>query len=138
MDQRMIAPALLLGALLVNGCGEDPMGPDNRLALMALTKCRYDHALQLTDNAIASGSEKNVHRAWALKAAILRDRGDTAGAEALYPRIAEAWEAAKGRTLTEYRRERDIGLFVDVARAERQAQGMSPECSDVPLPPATD
>jgi hypothetical protein len=125
------AAPVLLAAMLLNGCGEDPMGPDNRLALMALGKCRHAQALQLTDNAMARGNEHNIHRAWALKAAILRDMGDTEGAEALYSRIEAAWEAAKGRTLTEARRERDIGLFLDVARAERLANGMAADCSEV-------
>jgi hypothetical protein len=134
MRLQLLIPAVLalIPALLFTGCGEDPLGPDNRLALMALGKCRHEQALQLADNAIASGNAKNVHRAWALKAAILRDMGDNAGSEALYPNIAEAWEAAKDRTLTEYRRERDIGLFIDVARAERQARGMNADCSDIP------
>ncbi len=126
--------AALLPLLLLTGCGEDPMGPDNRLALMALGKCRHAQALQLADNAIAQGTEKNVHRAWALKAAILRDLGDEAGAQGLYPEIAAAWEAAKGRTLTEARRERDIRLFLDVARSERLAQGLSENCSHTPRP----
>jgi len=126
---------LSLAALMLTACGDDPMGPDNRLALMALGKCRYDQALLLTDNAIARGNAQNVHRAWALKAAILRDRGDTKGAEALYPEIAAAWEAAKGRTLTDARRERDIGLFLQVARAERQANGLTADCSEVAAPP---
>jgi hypothetical protein len=130
------ATPVLAAAMLLDGCGEDPMGPDNRLALMALGKCRHAQALQLTDNAVARGNEHNIHRAWALKAAILRDMGDEAGAEALYPRIEEAWEAAKGRTLTEARRERDIGLFLDVARAERLANGLAEDCSDIPQPPA--
>jgi hypothetical protein len=134
---RPALPTLLLltlPLLPLGGCGEDPMGPDNRLALMALTKCRHDQALQLADNAIARGNAQNVHRAWALKAAILRDRGDTGAAEKLYPEIAAAWEAAKGRTLTDARRERDIGLFLEVARAERLAQGLSEDCSDLPSP----
>jgi len=134
-----LAPAmipLLLAGLLLSGCGEDPMGPDNRLALMALSECRHTQALQLTDNAIARGNEQNVHRAWALKAAILRDLGDTKGAQALYPKIAAAWEAAKARTLTDARRERDIGLFLEVAHAERHTKGLPADCSKVPPPPA--
>ncbi len=127
---------LLLAGLLLSSCGEDPMGPDNRLALMALSECRHALALQLTDNAIARGNEQNVHRAWALKAAILRDLGDTKGAQALYPEIAAAWESAKGRTLTEARRERDIGLFLEVAHAERQTKGLPADCSKVPPPTA--
>lgn len=130
------AACLLAALALLAGCGEDPMGPDNRLALLALSKCRHAQALQLTENAIARGNEHNIHRGWALKAAILRDMGDTQGAQALYPRIAEAWEAAKGRTLTPARRERDIRLFLDVARAERVAMGLAEDCSDVPQVPA--
>jgi hypothetical protein len=127
--------SVALFCLLLAGCGEDPMGPDNRLALLALGKCRHAQALQLTDNAIERGNEHNIHRAWALKAAILRDMGDTAGAQALYPRIEAAWEAAKGRTLTEARRERDIGLFLQVARAERQTHGLAPDCTAIPQAP---
>jgi hypothetical protein len=141
-DTPRLPPSTLKAACLVTvlallaGCGEDPMGPDNRLALLALSKCRYAQALQLTDNAIARGNEHNIHRGWALKAAILRDMGDDQGAEALYPRIAEAWEAAKGRTLTPARRERDIDLFLDVARAERVAMGLAEDCADLPQVPA--
>lgn len=134
MRGALAISSLLLG-LLAGGCGEDPMGPDNRLALMALGKCRHAQALQLADNAIARGNEHNVHRGWALKAAILRDMDDTRGAEAIYPEIAEAWETAKGRTLTEARRERDIGLYLDVAHAERQVNGLGVDCSNVPEAP---
>lgn len=135
------AVCLLAALTLLAGCGEDPMGPDNRLALLALSKCRHTQALQLTDNAIARGNAHNVHRAWALKAAILRDMGERQDAEALYPRIAAAWEAAKGRTLTAARRERDIGLFLDVAKAQRVSLGLSEDCADAikasaPMPTA--
>jgi hypothetical protein len=124
--------AALTAALLAGGCGEDPLGPDNRMAVLAFGKCLHAQALQLADNAIATGSAENIYRGLALKVAILRDLGDTIGAEALYPQLEQAWEAAEERTLTEYRRERDIGLFIDVARAERQVQGMNADCSDVP------
>jgi hypothetical protein len=70
-----------------------------------------------------------------MKAAILRDRGDAAGAEALYPRIESAWEAAKERTLTAYRRERDIGMIADIVRAERLARNRPEDCTDLPPPP---
>jgi hypothetical protein len=129
------AAATLATALLLAGCGEDPLGPDNRLALLAFGKCLHEQAEQLADNAIATGNADNIYRGLALKAAILRDLGDSAGAEALYPEIEQAWQAAQERTLTEYRRERDIGLFLDVARAERQTRGMSADCSDVPQVP---
>jgi hypothetical protein len=51
-----------------------------------------------------------------LKAAILRDQGEHAAAEALYPRIAETWEAVKRRALTPEQREREIAVFIDVAQ----------------------
>jgi hypothetical protein len=120
---------------LLSSCGDDPMGPDNRLALIALTQCQYDKAEQLTDNAAAQGNADNTYRAWVMKAAILRDRGDAAGAEALYPRIESAWEAAKERTLTAYRRERDIGMIADIVRAERLARNRPEDCTDLPPPP---
>jgi hypothetical protein len=131
-------PALLalstLLALPLAGCGEDPMGPDNRMALLALGQCRHDQALQLTDNAIERGNEPNQQQALMLKAAILRDRGDTAAAEALYPRIDATWEAVKRRTLSPERRERDIALFIDIAQRERVVRGLAPDCAD-PAPP---
>ena len=133
---RHLAIAAVATALFLSGCGEDPLGPDNRLAVIAFGKCRHAQAMQLADNAIATGNANNVYRGLALKAAILRDQGDAAGAEALYPDLERAWEAAKERTLTAYRRERDIGLFIDVARAERQVQGMNADCSDLPSVPA--
>ncbi|KAA6184171.1 hypothetical protein F2Q65_13345 [Thiohalocapsa marina] len=116
------------GSLLLTGCGDDPLGADNRMALLALGKCRHDQALQMTDNAIARGTEHNAQKALLLQAAILRDQGDIAAAEVLYPRIAAAWESVKGRPLTEERRERDIRLFLDVARNERLANGLPPDC----------
>ncbi|MGB5833014.1 MAG: hypothetical protein WBG92_13620 [Thiohalocapsa sp.] len=132
----LLIPAAILEASLLGGCGEDPLGPDNRMALLAFGQCRDDQALQLTDNAIERGNERNVLRALMLKAAILRDRGDTAAAEALHPRITEAWETAKRRTLSPERRERDIQLFIDVARDERIARGLAADCDDGPPLPA--
>jgi len=127
-----LVPLLIL--LLLAGCGEDPMGPDNRMALLAFGQCRYDQALQLTDNAIERGSEPNVQQALMLKAAILRDQGDSAGAQALYPRIDDTWEAVKRRALSTERRERDIALFIDIAQRERIAQGLAPDCADAAPP----
>ena len=70
-----------------------------------------------------------------LKAAILRDRGDGAAAEALYPRIDETWEAVKRRALSPERRERDIARFVDIAQKERIARGWAPDCTNAaPVP----
>lgn len=130
----LLKPVPLLILLLLAGCGEDPMGPDNRMALLAFGQCRYDQALQLTDNAIERGSEPNVQQALMLKAAILRDQGDSAGAQALYPRIDDTWEAVKRRALSTERRERDIALFIDIAQRERIAQGLAPDCADAAPP----
>jgi hypothetical protein len=127
---------IVLGTLLLAGCPNDPMGPDIRLALLALGQCNHDAALKLADNGIAAGDDNNRERGLMLKAAILRDRGETAAAEALYPDIAEAWKARKGSTLKDSRRERDIGLYLDVARAERRARGLPEDCAGpLDLPP---
>lgn len=132
MKTRPAWGAAALAALLATGCGEDPLGPDTRLALIAFGQCRYDQAMQLTENAIARGTPQNVSRARLLQAAILRDRGDTAAAEALNPAIDAAWQAARHGALKPERRERDIRLFIEVARAERQAHGLAPDCSPLP------
>lgn len=124
-------------AALLSGCPEDPMGPGNRMAMIALGQCKHDLALDLVNQAIATGNEDARERGLMLKAAILRDRGDTEAAEALYPQIADAWKARKGSTLKESRRERDIGLYLDVARAERQARGLSETCEETTEPEAS-
>ena len=134
----LVAAALasaLAASLVLVGCGEDPLGADNRMALLALGKCRHDQALQLTENAMQRGNEHNVQQSLMLQAAILRDRGDASAEQALYPKIAEAWEAVKRRALTPERRERDIRLFIDVARDERLAQGLAPDCAAAPPSP---
>ncbi len=138
MRPLLLSCALLATTGLLSSCGEDPMGPDNRLALLALTQCQYDKATRLTDNAAAQGNADHTYRAWVLKAAILRDRGDAAGAEALNPGIEAAWEAAKERTLSEYRRERDIGMIEDVVRAERLARNRPEDCTDLPPMPSVE
>jgi hypothetical protein len=125
-----------LAALALTGCGEDPLGPDNRMALIALGQCRHAQALLLADNAMQRGTEHNAQRALMLKAAILRDAGDEAAAEALYPAIDEAWQKVKKRKLKPNRREREIGLFLDVAKQERQVRGIPVDCSAVAAPNA--
>jgi hypothetical protein len=130
-----ILTLLLPIPLLLSACGKDPLGPDNRMALMALGECRHNQALLLTDNALARGSEPNQMQALLLKAAILRDRGDDAAAEALYPRIDDTWQAVKRRALTPERREHDIQRLIDVARDERRTRGMDPGCADTPPAP---
>ena len=78
-----------------------------------------------------------MQRALLLKAAILRDAGDEAAAEALYPRVGEAWNAVKKRDLTPERREREIGLFLEVAKQERRVNGLPTDCSKAaPAQPA--
>lgn len=135
-SNRRLALLTILPLLLsLGGCGEDPMGPDNRMALLALGQCRFDQALQLADNAIERGSDRNQQQALMLKAAILRDRGDSAAAEALYPRIDETWVAVKRRALSPERRERDIARFIDIAHKERLARGLAPDCAEG-APPA--
>jgi hypothetical protein len=124
----LTGPALLL-SLMLTGCPEDPLGPDNRMALLALGQCNDGRALQLAERAIAQGSEQNVLQGLMLKAAILRDRGDNAAAEALYPQIQVAWDKAKRRALRPDRRERDIQMFIDITRDERRAHGLDPDCA---------
>jgi len=121
-----------LSALLLSSCAEDPMGPENRFALIAFSQCSYDQALMLADQAIAKGNADNVERGLMLKVAILRDRGDLQAAEALYPEIDAAWQAAKEKPLSESRRLRDIQMFIDIAQAERQAKGLDPACQGRP------
>lgn len=116
--------------VLLSGCPNDPMGPGNRLAMVALGQCKHELALELVDQAIDTGDEDSRERGLMLKAAILRDQGEPEAAEALYPEIAEAWQTRKGGQLKETRRERDIGLFLDVARAERRARGLPEDCRE--------
>lgn len=131
----LLTTAALL--LLLAACQKDPLGPENRMAMMALTQCRHDQALLLTDAALARGNEHNRLRALLVKAAILRDRGDAAAAEVLVPAIDAAWVESKRSQPTPARRERDIGLYLQVAQADRQARGIAPDCQG-PLPgPAT-
>jgi hypothetical protein len=117
---------------LLLGCGEDPLGPENRFALIAFGQCSYDQALMLAEQAIASDNADHIERGLMLKAAILRERGDTAAAEALYPEIAAAWERARDKTLKPSRREREIQLLIDIARAERHDKALAPDCRPVP------
>ncbi len=122
----------VLSALILSSCAEDPMGPENRFALIAFGQCGYDQALMLVDQAVTKGNADNVERGLMLKAAILRDRGDLAASEALYPEIGAAWQAAKEKTLSDSRRERDIQMLIDVAHAERHAKGLDPSCQAKP------
>lgn len=122
-----LALALMVVLALI-GCAEDPMGAENRFALMALSQCNHAQALMLVEQAIERGNADNVERGLMLKAAILRDRGDNAAAEALYPRIEAAWQAAKEKPLSASRRERDLRMFLDIAQAERHAQGLDANC----------
>jgi hypothetical protein len=135
-NRRLRLLSILAILLLLSSCGDDPIGPDNRMALRALGQCRHAQALQLTDNAIERGSARNALQALMLKAAILRDQGENAAVDALYPRIAETWEAVKRRALPPEQREREIAIFIDVARNERIAQGFSPNCDVEPTQPA--
>lgn len=124
----------VLSALLLSSCADDPMGPENRFALIAFGQCSYDQALMLADQAIAKGNADNVERGLMLKAAILRDRGDVEAAEALHPKIDAAWQAAKEKPLSESRRRRDIQMFIDIAHAERHAKGLDPSCQGKSAP----
>lgn len=129
---RHRASALAIVAVigLLNGCGEDPMGPENRLALMAWGRCQPDEALRLADLALAKPEPEARYHALVLKAAMRREAGDSTGAEALYPRLAAEWQAAKDRTLSERRRERDIAMRLTIAESERHMHGHAPDCGD--------
>ncbi len=117
-----------MAAGLLSGCPEDPLGPDNRLALIAFGRCDDQQALQLADLAIARGDAHHIQRALMLKAAILRDRGDTSEAEAIYPELAKAWTAARKSELKTSRRERDISILIDIAHNERRANDLPTDC----------
>ncbi len=124
----------VLSALALSGCAEDPMGPENRFALIAFGQCSHNQALMLANQAIEKGNADHLERGLMLKAAILRDRGDLEAAEALYPEIDAAWEAAREKTLSDNRREREIQMFIDIAHAERHAKGIDPSCQTQPAP----
>ena len=127
--RRYRLPALAITLVLaLSSCSEDPMGAENRFALMALSQCNYEQALLLVEQAIARGNADNVERGLMLKTAILRDRGDSAAAEALYPALDAAWQAAKEKSLSANRREREIKMFLDIAQAERHAKGLDAAC----------
>ncbi|EIC21877.1 hypothetical protein [Thiorhodovibrio frisius] len=123
-----IASLAIAGALL-SGCPADPMGPDNRMALIAFGRCDYQQAMQLTERVIEQEKDVyHVQRAWVLKAAILHDMGKTAAAEAIYPEIEAAWKAVRKSTLKTNRRERDIAIMIDIAHNERQSNGLPVDC----------
>ena len=123
-----IASLAIAGALL-SGCPEDPMGPENRMALIAFGRCDYQQALQLTERVIEQKQDiYHVQRAWMLKAAVLRDMGRTAEAEAIYPELEAAWKAARKSALKTSRRERDIAILIDIAQNERHSNGLPVEC----------
>lgn len=127
-------PALPLAVVAVivslAGCSEDPMGPENRLALLAWGRCQPEEALRLADAALTSPAPETRYHALVLKAAMRREAGDIAGAEALYPRMAAEWQAAKEKPLNERRRERDIAMRLTIAESERHMHGFAPDCSD--------
>jgi hypothetical protein len=124
---RAVLSATLALALLA-GCSEDPLGPENRFALIAFSQCNHAQALMLVEQAIKRGNLENKERGLMLKAAILRDQGETGAAEALYPEIEEAWQKAKQKSLSPQRRERDIQMLIDIAHAERYAKKLDPSC----------
>jgi len=132
---RLIVLGWLGASALLAGCSEDPLGPENRFALIAFGQCSYDQALMLAEQAIARGNADNIERGLMLKAAILRDRGDPAAAEALYPDIETAWEHAREKPLSPSRRERAIQMLIDIAHAERRAKDMEPSCTETPPSP---
>lgn len=115
---------------LLSGCGEDPIGPENRLALMAWGRCQPQEAQRLSDAALSSTAPETRYHALVLKAAMRREAGDTAGAEALYPRMEAEWQAAKDKPLKERRRERDIKMRQTIAESERHMHGFATDCSD--------
>jgi hypothetical protein len=120
--------AVIMG--LTAGCGEDPMGHENRLALLAWGRCQPDEAERLVAAALAGSEPEARYHALVLKAAMRREAGDSAGAAALYPQMAAEWEAAKDKPLNERRRERDITMRLKIAESERHMQGLAADCSD--------
>jgi hypothetical protein len=119
---------VMLALALLAGCSEDPMGPENRFALIAFSQCNHAQALMLVEQAIEHGNLDNKERGLMLKAAILRDQGEIPSAEALYPEIERAWQQAKRKSLSPQRRERDIQMLIDIAHAERHAKKLDPHC----------
>ncbi|WP_328983786.1 hypothetical protein [Thiorhodovibrio winogradskyi] len=124
---------LASASLLLSGCPEDPMGPDNRMALIAFGRCDHQQALELTNRAIERGEDPHhIQRAWMLKAAILRDQGQMAALKTIYPQLDAAWKNARKSELSDSRRERDINILIDVAHNERRANRLAVDC-DRPL-----
>lgn len=119
--------ALLL-LLSLTACGPDPLGPDNRMALIALGRCESVEALTWVAAAKTRGSDQNVYQSLLLNAAILLEHGETAAAEALYPAIEAQWRAMKGRSLSPDKRDRTIDLFLAIVRDERVRHGLGENC----------
>lgn len=121
---------LAIGGMLLGGCPEDPMGPDNRLALVAFGQCDREQALELTDQVIERGEDEyHVQRAWMLKYAILRDMGRSSAAEAIYPQVEESWQAVRHGKLSASRLERELGILTGIAQNDRHAKGLPPDCA---------
>lgn len=121
--------ALALAGALLGGCPEDPLGPDNRMALLAFGRCDHAQAVQFAARAIASEDPRYVQRAWMLKLAMARDQGDSDAALAISAQLETAWANARGGTLTAARRERELGILSDIAHQERRAQGLPADCA---------
>jgi hypothetical protein len=104
---------------------ENQIGPANFDAARMLALCRYDSAIELARNAYTS-ADTQQRRGYALMIEAVADeeRGNTAGAAAVYPRLVEA-DPSLGST--EKARNAALSGVLKVQQVRRD-YGLPPTC----------
>jgi len=116
--------------VILSGCLPAPLGEDARAAERAFGVCEHDAALESVEKVLATSVDGDeIYHALTLKAAVLKDLGDTQASQALYPTILLIARVLDAKPLSQESMERDIDQHLLNGQRTREANGLPKICN---------
>jgi hypothetical protein len=113
----------------LSGCLPALFGEDTKAAEQAFGTCKHDAALKAVERALATSTDGDeIYHALTLKAAVLKETGDTQASRTVYPTILLVARVIDGKPLSHESMERDIDQHIANAQRAREESGLPGTC----------